>query len=76
MTMLNPNSTPDAHGPTQMIPGYEVKARMNSEMGRTIAPSIIGYRRASGTGPSAQCRLYRRSWIGMTHRASKIPSCH
>lgn len=54
MTMLNPKRTPAAQGPTQMIPGYEVKARMKSEMGRMIAPSIMGYSRASGTGPLTQ----------------------
>lgn len=36
MTMLNPNRTPATHGPIQWMPGYEVKARMKSEMGRML----------------------------------------
>lgn len=40
-----------------------------------MAPSIMGYNLASGTAPSAQCRLYRRSWMGMMSIAIQMPIC-
>lgn len=40
-----------------------------------MAPSIIGYNLASGTAPLAQCRLYRRSWMGMMSIAIQMPIC-
>ena len=36
MTMAKPNSAPATQGPIQWMPGYEVKARMNSEMGSIL----------------------------------------